>query len=653
MRKVYLCLLTCAFLIPFVACKQEQVPASEKQEESSDPDPGTTDPSEEDPESQDPVWPIDPRWPRDPEAFDYDILQNRQAHLPPMDGTVFPITYDNVSYGSAMSLGSSGDKLVMQRAASASYKVAQSAGRFISIKINKPGTLSFVPRLANTTTIPTLYVTLVTYKDGEVDQVKNVLEKKLDNWTTSGNYDVLKAYRVYASVTEQDLSGIKESATLYVYCTDQQIIIYPLKWNEMSVQREYDVDAVAAALKAKVLNAPNTVDWSKISGTCYYVSNGGSDDNDGLSEASPIQTLTKVNSLPLKPGDAVLFRRGHTWRRDPDKLSWQYMISTKPGVTYSAYGVGDKPKFLGSPWNAAKEGSWTLTDRANVYVYDASFGKGAVGGMLLDGEICSLITPNYGISGYTYAKLSKDKTCIQDGDKLYIYSTGGNPSTRWQDIEVFVAGHTFRPMGDCVIDNLCILYCGSHGIGTGINLNLNLTVSNCEIGWIGGAYNHAGKDDQVRFGNGVQLWGGCESFVVDNCWIYQCFDTGITHQYSTSNNDDCFMKNIRYTGNLVEDCYYSIEWFLELLEGHERLMQNVLIDRNICRRAGGGWGYLRGTDTEHLMRHIQSWTNSNPAENFIISNNIFDGSVWPDEMFTVYARKESWQPKPINNLYLR
>ena len=49
-------------------------------------------------------------------------------------------------------------------------------------------------------------------------------------------------------------------------------------------------------------------------GTTYFVSSSlGSDSNAGTSSSAPFQTLAKVNSLALAPGDTVKFRRGDTW----------------------------------------------------------------------------------------------------------------------------------------------------------------------------------------------------------------------------------------------------------------------------------------------------------------------------------------------------
>ena len=82
-----------------------------------------------------------------------------------------------------------------------------------------------------------------------------------------------------------------------------------------------DVDRAASELKADILNAPSSY---AVKGTVYYVSQDGSDANDGLSEKTPFKTLDKVNSVEFKRGDVVLFRRGDLWRGQ---------IKARPAVT--------------------------------------------------------------------------------------------------------------------------------------------------------------------------------------------------------------------------------------------------------------------------------------------------------------------------------
>ena len=48
-------------------------------------------------------------------------------------------------------------------------------------------------------------------------------------------------------------------------------------------------------------------------GTVYYVSAKGNDNNDGLTEETPLRTIKKVNSLDLGAGDSICFKRGETF----------------------------------------------------------------------------------------------------------------------------------------------------------------------------------------------------------------------------------------------------------------------------------------------------------------------------------------------------
>jgi parallel beta-helix repeat protein len=79
--------------------------------------------------------------------------------------------------------------------------------------------------------------------------------------------------------------------------------------------------------------------------TIYYVASTGSDINDGLSEASPLQSLAKVNTLLVRPGDAVLFSRGDTFR---GRLLINRSGTAGKPVRYGAYGSGSKPVLSGA-----------------------------------------------------------------------------------------------------------------------------------------------------------------------------------------------------------------------------------------------------------------------------------------------------------------
>lgn len=115
----------------------------------------------------------------------------------------------------------------------------------------------------------------------------------------------------------------------------------------------------AYARKQAIINSPTTV---TVTGAKYYVSAKGNDSNDGLSPDTPWLTLGRVTKADLKPGDGVFFKRGDIWRFQT--------LTCQEGVTYSAYGEGEKPRFYGSPENGAGAEKWSLVPgTANVWVY--------------------------------------------------------------------------------------------------------------------------------------------------------------------------------------------------------------------------------------------------------------------------------------------
>ena len=96
-----------------------------------------------------------------------------------------------------------------------------------------------------------------------------------------------------------------------------------------------DVEECTEIHKREILNAK---DLLTVKGTAYYVSNDGDDNNDGKSPVSAWKSLAKVTETELCEGDGVFFRRGDLFRG---------FINAQAGVTYAAYGEGEKPKLYG------------------------------------------------------------------------------------------------------------------------------------------------------------------------------------------------------------------------------------------------------------------------------------------------------------------
>lgn len=432
-----------------------------------------------------------------------------------------------------------------------------------------------------------------------------------------------------------------------------------------------DVDAAAATLRNEILNTAS--DLSSITGTTYYVSEAGSDNNSGLSPAAPVKTLGKVNSLTLQPGDGVLFRRGDLWRG---------CIKVKDGVTYSAYGEGPKPRFYNSI-DVAKEGSWTYKGN-NIYQYSQTIPHSEDVGNLIfnDGaDGCAykvVLRRDYLGNGYHpdtmqpfsgWQDLSRDRDMFHDKNtgKLYLCSTAGNPATRWTSIEAAKKGNTFDGFNNnwisCVIDNLCIKYTGSHGVGMG-HVN-QLTVTNCEIGWIGGSLQNDNGDDilpnpgeysrPVRYGNGVEIWGVCNSFKVAHNYIHQVYDAAISPQYKTESTafGELLFKNVSFTDNLIEKSVYAIEYWISVPSEKDLQsgFRDFLIRGNIMRMAGEyGWGYQRFNKEVPVIIQTGN-SHHNYAVGFRIEGNIIDRGK--PQLLRIMAGRPEWLPECRANVYLQ
>lgn len=80
-----------------------------------------------------------------------------------------------------------------------------------------------------------------------------------------------------------------------------------------------------------------TITVTSFSGTTYYVSSSGSDNNDGRSTSTPFRTVPKAASV-MGHNTRVLFKRGDSWSTNAQIL----LTSDGPGII-GAYGSGAKP----------------------------------------------------------------------------------------------------------------------------------------------------------------------------------------------------------------------------------------------------------------------------------------------------------------------
>ena len=454
-----------------------------------------------------------------------------------------------------------------------------------------------------------------------------------------------------------------------------------MKQATQEILRQYE--QLFEARKKDILEAQDALE---IRGVTYYVSNAGDDEKDGRTPENAWKTLKRVSEAYLHPGDGVLFQRGNLFRGS---------VQTCPGVSYGAYGEGEKPKFYGGAFSLADPALWEAVD-PEYHIWKCTQKMPDAGTLVFnDGEEHSRkLIPSYKNLQFVCREdenrpfvmaeeMTKDLDlfCRYDGlltrspskgeefpvpcfleeskGDLFLRCDRGNPGEVFNEIESVARTHMFKvgENSDVTIDNVCIKYVGMHGVAAGGHVK-NLQVTNCEMGWIGGSIQHylgtdpnypqGGRGTVTRFGNAIEIYGGCEHYTAANNYIYQVYDAAITHQITT--NRKVIMRDILYRGNVIEKCVYGIEYFLDQIDGErESCMDGVVMEDNFIRLGGYGWGQQRhNIDTPAL---IKGWSYVNTARNYRICCNIFDRCAY--RLLHLVAQKDAYCPALQENTFIQ
>ncbi|MBR5308127.1 MAG: right-handed parallel beta-helix repeat-containing protein [Clostridia bacterium] len=390
---------------------------------------------------------------------------------------------------------------------------------------------------------------------------------------------------------------------------------------------------------AEIRSTPTEVE---IKGTTYYLSNDGDDTNDGKSPETAWKTIAKLNASKeiMAEGDGVMFRRGDLFRGT---------VSSAAGVTYSAYGEGDKPKIYVWDKNSADPALWKKTDVEGVWEYaeaydidigaiifdDTSYARKVYQSNEPDGRWLDFRAKrefhDYHdlVDDLSFWHSSQDSQGEEKTGKLYLRCNAGNPGEIYKDIEMNKKEAGIRVGGNGIhIDNLCIAHAGIHGIASG--KRDGLLVTNCEIKWTGGTIQcpirgYGTRSWPTPFGNAIEIYGEARNYTVDNCYIWQAYDAGVTHQGPSKGDLD--VDNVNYINNVITDCVYAVEIFYgEAPAGEEctRCMKNTRVENNILRR-GGGFGHDARPD-EGVTALIRNGGILKNTIDYTVTNNIFDRS---------------------------
>lgn len=379
-------------------------------------------------------------------------------------------------------------------------------------------------------------------------------------------------------------------------------IVVDTKLNPMVLGKFYrnvvgaDISSNDAATKAsdqkadaKLKQIENYPDNISVTGKTYYVSAAGKSNGSGLSAADAVNSYSAIAGK-IKAGDAVLFRRGDTFRGQMKLVS---------GVTYGAYGSGIKPCIYGSI--DGKQGKWTETSTKGVYEYNKVV------------KYANIIFDNGAAIGRPVEKehITKKKYNVYyNGAKLQVYSPDGNPNDIFSSIEI-VEDYTLMTgsgLNNVKLQNLCLMYTGVHFLGS-LGAVKGLEVEGCIMGYCGGKNLYLGNRS-VSLGNCIEFWSQAVDIDIHDNYFFQAFDAALTHQgpttvTATGQTSKTDYTNIKYRDNLIEYCTYDIEAFSCRNVSEQGKNPNgtfnyndVYVTNNICRFTGWGWGSLDRPDKQ-------------------------------------------------------
>ncbi len=368
-------------------------------------------------------------------------------------------------------------------------------------------------------------------------------------------------------------------------------------------------------------------------GTAYYVSGNGNDSNDGKTPETAWASIERVrDAKEIKSGDAVFFERGCVFRGT--------MSSEVSGVTYSAYGTGDKPIITTATEEAADPALWELYyDKNGVKIWKYARDLVDCGSIIFDNEKAGFkVTAGWTKDGRwinedgTPFALEESLTenldfFSDDGGKcggklnytigdsmqssskdivygpLYLRCDKGNPGDLFKNIELGTMaidpyrnhgyfGDGFHVGTDCVIDNISVRYYPQ----LGIDYRDGQTIQNCEVCW-GGGCTQIVKEGFVDGRAGDAFTGINQNNVtIRNCYIHDIFTNGLDNE---SPNDDC--SDFEMTGNLYERCEA-----VNVNYGNCAGLNRFVFADNIVVGSGTGWG-ARSYIRSHLYRNDWEW----------------------------------------------
>lgn len=387
-----------------------------------------------------------------------------------------------------------------------------------------------------------------------------------------------------------------------------------------------------ADVRRETIRTADTDITEKVTGTVYYVSNNGSDKNDGLSPETAWATPQYALSKQLRPGDAVLLNRGDSWiikASDEFGLTSSALIVPE-GVVLGAYGTGEKPLLQGALKDANSAEFWELYyEQDEVKIWKAVqstyycpiivFNNGEecaspvmpsmdANGQYLseDGTVFNVaneFTKNLQFSSLLDLTQSGANTNIENRaikGELYLRCDKGNPAEVYENVSVPQAASGLVLRTNATICDIALRYFTCNGaLMDGYDGFHSQSVLNCEVGWCGGllkgySENHLGIFEPGAAGGALQI--SSANVTITGSHIHHCGPFGLI--VAVHNNDVnpalaiLHFENIYIADNLMEYCGSGIhmgDYAAGEIPGTKGYITNLVFEDNLVMHSGHGW----------------------------------------------------------------
>lgn len=395
----------------------------------------------------------------------------------------------------------------------------------------------------------------------------------------------------------------------------------------------------------EIVKAEEFIPGKTYTGTAYYISPNGDDDNDGLTPETAWKTPERTNWGTVREGDAVFFERGGVY---PLQSKTVLMISK---VTYSAYGEGAKPVITLAQENSARTECWELWQEgkngekiwryyeplaqvSGVIFDDTTYATPvfewptAEGWLALDikemdpaNGICAPEDPcsSYWVTSAgeyrtVEEQLTEDLTYLWRVDlegasypidlsaeaysagELLLRCDGGNPGECYDHIAVTSLqrdewGDIYDSLFDgnhadgWVLDNLAMKYFSVHAVGSNNTSGKGAVIQNCTLEWQG---NYIGRAYSAEPTNNYSLFGDDGVYCVSNQatfrnnYVRHC---GNAFTFEGNWEEAIYLGFYRVEGNLIENCGQGIRtYFIE--DRYENAFDELVLRDNIILNSG-------------------------------------------------------------------